>query len=126
MRRGELIDIAATVAYAGFLVVILLSPVNLSAQPRGQFLNEETTVGDFFKNVALFVPLGIGLGRRGRRLSLNRLRVIILVAAATFVFSFTIETVQYLLLPMRCSSIFDAVGDMLGAALGAWWASRHK
>ena len=50
--------------------------------------------------------------------------MVIAIAIATCVFSLGIETLQYLLLPMRYSSIVDVAGDTVGATLGGWWASR--
>jgi VanZ family protein len=122
---AKTVDICATIIYATILTVLLVSPLDQRRpHPRGQYLNERTTATDFFINAAVFVPLGFGLGRCGRLTPLNRLGLILVVTAGTFIFSLAIESIQYLLLPGRYSSIVDVAGDTIGAVLGAWWASR--
>lgn len=124
LRNG--IELGATVLYATILTVILLSPLRQEPHPRGQYLKEKTTVGDFVVNVAVFAPLGFGLGRCGRRSSLNQLGLIVVVAVLTCVFSLAVESMQYLWLPGRFSSIVDVAGNTVGAALGAGWATRRS
>ncbi|MEL6927300.1 MAG: VanZ family protein [Cyanobacteria bacterium J06600_6] len=73
---------------------------------------------DYWQNILLFVPWGIGLASiildRQRA---NRRSAIILVCVASAFLSSTVETTQ-LLLPSRVSNLSDVICNILGGILG--------
>lgn len=107
-RTAQVVSAVAT----GLILAATLPP---SFAPAGDlarpclFLCGEQGMADFLVNIALYVPLGVGLALWGWRP-----RTLILSA---FLLSAAIETLQ-IVLPGRDSSAGDLVANTLGAALG--------
>ena len=116
-----------TVLYMLVVVTALVVPASAPHRSRG-YLRDiplgPRLVADVALNVAIFVPIGWGLHRTGRRrgaAARTRMLVALMLAAA---FSLTMETVQAWL-PNRYSSAVDVLANTLGAALGAWMEARY-
>lgn len=113
-----------TLAYMVALVAILVAPTGAPHASRGYLSDYQLTPGrrvvaDITVNVALFVPLGWGLHRAGRRRGRPRRRLMLAVGIAAVTFSLLMETLQFWL-PGRYSSIVDVAMNGAGALLGAW------
>lgn len=104
---GRVIALAALMAIA----LLTLTPGQSRGPVNPGFLLGPPGATDIIYNVALFVPLGLGLRLAGRRVSW-----IILGSAAL---STTIEFIQWHWIPTRYSSLADIVANTIGAAAGA-------
>jgi VanZ family protein len=100
-------------------VVAFLLIVRITLKANGLFLPDHVDLciicgdkgtADFILNVLLFVPLGFGL-----RLGGVRRRT---VAAVAVLFTITIETLQYYVVPGRESGLNDIVSNSTGGFLG--------
>jgi len=72
---------------------------------------------DFFLNILLFVPFGIGLGAQFRKQGIRRLKGAALALAAGLLVSYTIEFLQ-IYVPMRSSGWDDIFTNSSGSVLG--------
>ena len=71
---------------------------------------------DFMLNVALFLPLGVGLALQ----RLQATRAWLMILAATVV----IESLQFAIIPGRDASLGDVIANATGGAIGLW-LGRH-
>ena len=72
---------------------------------------------DFFLNVLLFIPFGIGLGAQLRKRGVKRLTGFILALTGGILVSYTIEFLQ-IYVPMRSSGWDDVFSNSLGSVVG--------
>jgi hypothetical protein len=100
-------------------VVAFLLIARITLKPNGPFLTDHVDLciicgdkgtADFVLNVLLFVPFGFGL-----RLAGTRRRTAAVVAV---LFTITIETMQYYVIPGRESGLNDIVSNSTGGFLG--------
>jgi glycopeptide antibiotics resistance protein len=111
------------------VVALLVVPTSAPHEPRGYLTEYQLTlsrrvVADVAVNIAIFVPIGWGLHRAGRRLRVRPGARVLGVAVAAALFSAVMETLQFWL-PGRYSSVVDVAANTLGAALGAWAEARR-
>jgi glycopeptide antibiotics resistance protein len=111
------------------VVALLVVPTSAPHEPRGYLTEYQLTLGrrvlaDFAVNIAIFVPIGWGLHRGGRRLRVRPGARLLGAAVAAALFSAVMETVQFWL-PGRYSSLVDVGANTLGAVLGAWAEARY-
>jgi glycopeptide antibiotics resistance protein len=131
VTRSSLVSpLFATVAYMLVVVALLVVPTSAPHEPRGYLTEYQLTLGrrvvaDVAVNIAIFVPIGWGLHRGGRRLRVRPGARLLGVAVAAALFSAVMETLQFWL-PGRYSSVVDVAANTLGAALGAWAEARHR
>jgi hypothetical protein len=71
---------------------------------------------DLFRNILLFIPLGVALGARGTGLG----TALMLCAAMTGV----IEFLQYAVIPGRDAALADIAANTAGGLAGAWLGQR--
>jgi VanZ family protein len=110
----------ATVFYVLLLIVALLVPINGPHGSQGSYLRDESTATDFILNIVVLAPVGWGLGRCDRFSRLSPGAMLIAVGLIVSMFSLTMETMQYLFVPNRYSSLADIMANTVGGVLGAW------
>jgi hypothetical protein len=114
-----------TLVYMLILIGALVLPASPPHVQRG-YLRDiplgPRLAADIALNLAIFIPIGWGLGRAARGLGGARRTLLVTVGVAA-AFSLAMEAVQ-VWLPNRYSSLADVLANTLGAAVGAWMESR--
>ena len=100
------------VAIVAAIVAITLRPIGSEVTPSFNWCIACSELGtlDLLYNIALFLPLGVLLGRSG----VSALRALVLSA----VLSTTVEVLQLLVVPGRDPTLVDILSNSLGGALG--------
>jgi VanZ family protein len=122
-RSASTLPLLATLAYMVLVVAVLIAPARPPHGPRAYLTEYELPLGrralvDVMVNVALFVPIGWGLHRAGRRRGVPPAALLGAVGVTAAVFSGAMETIQFWL--PRYSSIIDVAANTAGGLLGAW------
>ena len=108
------------------MVAALVVPASAPHVSRGYLVDiplGRRLASDVALNVAIFIPIGWGLRRAGRRRDgAPRTSMLVAVALAA-AFSLVMEAVQ-VWLPNRYSSLADVLANTLGATVGTWLESR--
>lgn len=109
-----------------FFIALLIATATLWPLPEAAYQTAETPLTcllcgeaglqDILQNIALFLPLGVGLGLLGFGVARG--------ALAGFGFVLLIETLQYTVVPGRDASLSDVLTNTLGAGLGVLLARQ--
>lgn len=108
--------LALGLAWGGLAVILLAtllpgsSPAPPGSWPRFLAVSPQRFLSDAIQNVLLFLPLGLGIGLRGR----PTVAWLSLCGAL----SLTVELLQGTLIPGRTASLADIATNVTGAALG--------
>ena len=88
----------------------------------GRFIVDEfalgSTIKDYWQNVLLFIPFGIGLAGAIARQQRSSLTILIVSFLASAILSTTVELTQFFL-PTRVSNLTDIICNSLGGTFGA-------
>ncbi len=117
------------IASLSCIVFATISPFKfvISAQLSGNFVLKEfhfsSSIKDYWRNILLFIPLGISLGAIITQKQQKPGIVLIICCLASAILSTTVELTQ-VFLPSRISNftdiIYNTVGGTLGASLYSW------
>jgi glycopeptide antibiotics resistance protein len=128
LRWGYLLFIASLAA----IIFATISPFNfqIPAGFSGQFILQEfkfaSSVKDYWQNILLFMPLGIGLAMMFAPKQLSTSAILIVVCLASILISSAVEITQFCL-PSRVSNVTDIICNSLGGTLGGilyFWRSQ--
>ncbi|MEB3280483.1 MAG: VanZ family protein [Lyngbya sp.] len=119
---GEDIFVRGFIASLLLILLVTLFPFdfiwnNLSWQEISNRFHNPSDFTDFINNIILFFPLGFSLAGLLQQRRLSGVKVILIVFAASTVFSCTIEFLQ-VFIPSRKPTILDIVTNSMGGLLG--------
>lgn len=121
---------SAALAWATVVAVLLLVPTGGEQPPAWPWLDLLRPFADKAVHFGLFAVLGWLLVRgeaqgRGRRTGHALRRLWIAAAALATSWGLLLEVAQAFV-PYRSFEALDGLADLLGAAVGAWWAGRRS
>ncbi|MFZ1027060.1 MAG: VanZ family protein [Limnoraphis robusta] len=119
---GEHIFVRGFTVSLLFILLVTLFPFdfiwnNLSWQEISNRFHNPSDFTDVINNILLFFPLGFSLASLLQQRRLSGFKVILIVFAASTVFSCTIEFLQ-VFIPSRKPTILDIVTNSMGGTLG--------